>query len=192
MVRIAGQMRKALSSDASQSFRMDTKESSVDAFEEFKAMQKEGWAKFAPMEMITMVPAARLVAFAQIRAGQKVLDVGCGTGVAAVTAARLGAQVTGSDLTPELLERARENSAMGGLAINWREADVESLPFADAEFDVVISQFGHMFAPRPGLAVSEMLRVLKPGGTVAFSTWPADLFMGRMFSRRVGDWRQSP
>jgi 2-polyprenyl-3-methyl-5-hydroxy-6-metoxy-1,4-benzoquinol methylase len=154
----------------------------VDVFEQFKAVQREGWTKFAPMENITTIPAGRLVSFAQVHAGQNVLDVGCGTGVAAVTAARLGAQVTGSDLTPELLERAKENGEIGGFAIDWREADVENLPFKDGEFDVVVSQFGHMFAPRPSVAIAEMLRVLKPGGTIAFSTWPSDLCMGRMFT----------
>lgn len=154
----------------------------MDAFEEFKAAQKAGWAYFAPMEMITSMPAARLVKFAGIRPGQRVLDVGCGTGVVAVTAARLGATVTGLDLTPQLLERARQNSQIAEVQIDWREGDAENLPFEDNSFDVVLSQFAHMFAPRPARALSEMLRVLKPGGTIAFSTWPPDLMMGRMFS----------
>jgi SAM-dependent methyltransferase len=110
-----------------------------------------------------------------------VLDVAGGTGVVAVTAARQGARVTGSDLTPALLERARENAQIAGVEIEWQEADVEKLPFADASYDVVLSQFGHMFAPRPEVAISEMLRVLKPGGTISFSTWPPELFVGRSF-----------
>jgi SAM-dependent methyltransferase len=128
-----------------------------------------------------MLAAVRLVKFAGVHAGQRVLDVGCGTGVVALTAARAGAKVTGLDLTPELLERARFNSQVAGLDIDWHEGDAEELPFADASFDAVLSQYGHMFAPRPEVAVSEMLRVLKPGGTIAFSTWPPDLLMGRMF-----------
>jgi SAM-dependent methyltransferase len=154
----------------------------MDAFETFKNQQKQSWSRFAPMEMITMFPAARLVKFAGVVAGQRVLDVGCGTGVVAITAARLGARVSGIDLTPELLERARHNSKLAELEVDWREGDVEKMPFADGEFDVVLSQFGHMFAPQPGVAIAEMLRVLKPGGTIAFSTWPPDLFMGRVFS----------
>jgi SAM-dependent methyltransferase len=153
----------------------------VDPFEAFKAAQKQGWAHFAPLEMITTIPAARLVKFAGVRAGQHVLDVACGTGVVAITAARMGAKVSGIDLTPELLERARSNSQVAGVEIDWREGDVEKLPFNDGRFDVVLSQFGHMFAPRPSLALAEMLRVLKAGGTIAFSTWPPELFMGRMF-----------
>jgi ubiquinone/menaquinone biosynthesis C-methylase UbiE len=102
--------------------------------------------------------------------------------VVAVTAARIGAQVTGLDLTPALLERARENSQIAAVTIDWREGDVEKLPFQDAAFDVVLSQFGHMFAPRPELATEQMLRVLKPGGTIAFATWPPELFTGRMFA----------
>jgi len=157
-------------------------EINVDPLESFKAAQKQGWAHFAPLETYTTPPAARLVKRSGIRPGDRVLDVACGTGVVATTAARLGARVTGLDLTPELLERARENSRTAGVEIEWREGDVEKLPFDDAVFDVVISQFGHIFAPRPDLALAEMLRVLKPGGTIAFSTWPPELFIGRMFA----------
>jgi ubiquinone/menaquinone biosynthesis C-methylase UbiE len=121
------------------------------------------------------------VKLAGITRGSKVLDVGCGTGVVALTAARLGADVTGIDLTPELVGHARENAALMGLAVAFSEGDAEALPFADATFDVVVSQFAHMFAPRPEIAIKEMLRVLKPGGTIAFSTWPPEHFVGRMF-----------
>ena len=154
----------------------------MDKFASFKAAQKEGWAHFAPYETHTTPCAAMLVKRAGVRAGQRVLDVACGTGVVSVTAARLGAHVTSLDLTPELLHRARENAQIAGVEINWNEGDVEKLPFADASFDVVLSQFGHIFAPQPEVAVGEMLRVLKPGGTIAFSTWPPDFFVGRMFA----------
>jgi ubiquinone/menaquinone biosynthesis C-methylase UbiE len=154
----------------------------MDQFAAFKEAQKQGWAHFVPVEMGTMIPAVRLVKFARIQPGQRVLDVACGTGVVALTAARAGAQVTGLDLTPELIERARYNSQLAGVKIDWHEGDAEKLPFPDANFDAVLSQYGHMFAPRPEVAVAEMLRVLKPGGSVAFSTWPPDLLMGRMFS----------
>jgi len=158
----------------------------LDTFEAFKASQKQGWAHFAPLEMFTTLPAARLVRFASVRGGQKILDVACGTGVVAITAARAGATASGIDLTPELLERARENSRIAGVDVDWREGDVEKLPFNDGSFDVVLSQFGHIFAPRPTVAVAEMLRVLKPGGTIAFSTWPPELFTGRMFRLVAG------
>ena len=154
----------------------------MDPFEAFKANQKLGWAHFAPLEAITTPSAARLVKRAGILPGQRVLDVACGTGVVSVTAARLGAHVTGLDLTPELLQRARENSGIAAIEIDWHEGDVEKLPFADVSFDAVLSQFGHIFAPRPEVAIAEMLRVLKPGGTIAFSTWPPELFIGRMFA----------
>src|SRR5947207_1584683 len=95
---------------------------SEDAIAEFKNAQRQGWKHFAPLEALTTPAAARLVKFAKVRAGQNVLDVGCGTGVAAITAARVGARVRGIDLTPELLERARENA---------RIANVESI-FAKA------------------------------------------------------------
>jgi SAM-dependent methyltransferase len=153
----------------------------MDAFAQFKESQKQGWAHFAPIETFTTPPAARLIAHSKLSAGQRVLDVGCGTGVVAITAARAGAQVAGLDLTPQLLERARENAQLANVTVDWREGDVEQLPFDNAAFDVVLSQFGHMFAPRPDVAIGEMLRVLKPGGTIAFSTWPPELFMGRIF-----------
>lgn len=153
----------------------------MDPFAQFKDAQKQGWAHFAPLEAWTTPAAARLVRHAGVTGSQRVLDVACGTGVVAITAARLGARVSGLDLTPELLERARENSRLVNLDIDWREGDVEMLPFEDAAFDVVLSQFGHMFAPRPDVTVAELLRVLKPGGTIAFSTWPPELFVGRTF-----------
>ena len=153
----------------------------MDPFESFKAAQKLGWATFAPFEAITTPCAARLVKRAGVRAGQRVLDVACGTGVVSVTAARNGARVTGLDLTPALLERARENARIAGVEVDWHNGDVEKLPFGDQEFDVVLSEFGHIFAPRPEVALGEMLRVLKPGGTIAFSTWPPEMFVGRMF-----------
>jgi len=154
----------------------------MDPIETFKNAQKQGWAHFTPLEIMTTLPAVRLVRHAGVRAGQRLLDVGCGTGVVAVTAARAGARVMGLDLTPELLERARENAQIAEVDIQWHEGDVEQMPFEDAAFDVVVSQYGHMFAPRPDVALNEMLRVLKPGGTIAFSTWPPKLFIGRMFA----------
>jgi SAM-dependent methyltransferase len=99
-----------------------------------------------------------------------------------VTCARRGARVSGLDLTPDLLETARENAKLAGVEIDFHEGDAEQLPFSDSEFDAVLSQFGHMFAPRPQVAIAEMLRVLKPGGTIAFSTWPPDQFIGRAFA----------
>lgn len=151
----------------------------TDPFAQFKQSQKEGWKHFAAMEVLTTAPAARLVHFAGVAKGMRVLDVACGTGVVAVTAARLGAHVKGADLTPQLLERARENSRIAEVDIEWIETDVEHLPFENGEFEVVLSQFGHIFAPRPEAALAQMLRVLRPGGTIAFSTWPAESLSGR-------------
>ncbi len=93
---------------------------SEDAIAEFKEAQRQGWKHFAPLEALTTPAAARLVKFANVRAEQNVLDVGCGTGVAAITAARIGAHVRGVDLTPELLERARENARIANVEIDFR------------------------------------------------------------------------
>jgi SAM-dependent methyltransferase len=153
-----------------------------DPFAKFKAAQRDAWSSFTPVEILTTPPAAKLVKFAQVAQGQRLLDVACGTGVVAVTAARRGAKVSGLDLTPPLLERARQNADIAGVDVEFIEGDAEALPYPDSSFDVVLSQFGHMFAPRPAVALQEMLRVLKAGGRIAFSTWPPEHFTGRMFS----------
>ena len=150
----------------------------MNPIDKMKAAAKEGWSTFAPFESFTGSAAPHLVRFAGINKGDRVLDVGCGTGVLTLTVARAGGIVTGADLTPQLLERARENARLASLEAEFEEADVEDLPYADDLFDVVLSQFGHMFGPQPEVTVKEMTRVLKPGGTLAFSTWPPELMLG--------------
>lgn len=157
---------------------------SPDPISEFKVKQRETWAlgNFADVAVFTTPVAGHLVRFAGVRQGQTVLDVGTGTGVVAITARLKGARVTGLDLTPSLLAKAKETAAVAGLDdMVWHEGDAEALPFPDASFDVVLSQFGHMFAPRPEIVTAEMLRVLRPGGTLAFATWPPEQLIGRLF-----------
>jgi SAM-dependent methyltransferase len=153
-----------------------------DPFAELKKRQREMWASFAPTAMFTTPVAGQLVKFAAIRPGEQVLDIATGTGVVAVTAARAGAHVKALDLSPVLLEDARHNAQVAQVDIEFTEGDAENLPYPDASFDVVLSQFGHMFAPRPDVTVAEMRRVLRPGGRVAFATWPPEHFTGRMFA----------
>jgi SAM-dependent methyltransferase len=155
---------------------------SSDPLAELKSRQRDAWSHFAPLEAVTTLPAASLVRFAAIRPGDEVLDVGCGTGVVAVTAARLGARVKGIDLSPALLDRARTNVSLAEVPAELCEGDVEAMPYPDASFDVVVSQFGHMFAPRHHMATSEMLRVLKPKGRIAFSTWPPEHFSAQLIA----------
>lgn len=154
----------------------------MDPIEQFKGVQKEMWASFTPTEVFTSVAAPSLVRFAGVGTGARLLDVACGTGVVAITAAQRGARVSGIDITPELVARARVNAAIANVELDVKEGDAESLPYPDGTFDIVVSQFGHMFAPRPEVAMREMLRVTKPGGVIAFSTWPPELFVGRFFA----------
>jgi len=154
----------------------------ADPFAKFKAAQRETWATFAPAAIFNTIAAAKLVKFAHVAPGEWVLDIGCGTGIVAVSAARRGAKVSGLDLSPALLERAHSNADTAAFEIDFVEGDAEKLPYPDAMFDVVLSQFGHIFAPRPAVAVQEMIRVLKVGGRIAFSTWPPELFGGLQFA----------
>jgi ubiquinone/menaquinone biosynthesis C-methylase UbiE len=153
-----------------------------DPFVELKKKQREMWASFAPTALFTTPVAAQLVNFAGIQPGEQVLDVATGTGVVAVTAARAGAHVKALDLSPVLLDEARQNAQIAHVNVEFTEGDAEALPYPDASFDVVVSQFGHMFAPRPDVVMSEMRRVLKPGGRVTFATWPPEHFTGKMFA----------
>jgi len=111
-----------------------------------------------------------------------VLDVAAGTGNAAIRAAEKGAKVVASDLTPEMFEDGRRRAEEAGVEIaDWVEADVEALPFEDASFDRIVSSFGAMFAPRHKVAADELVRVLRPGGTIVMSSWLQHGFGGRLF-----------
>ena len=123
-----------------------------------------------------------LVDACDVRKGDKVLDVACGSGNAAIPAGLRGARVTASDLTPSLLEAGRRVAADREVEISWREADAESLPFDDEEFDVVMSCVGVMFAPHHQASADELLRVCRPGGTIGLLNWTPEGFVGQMFS----------
>jgi ubiquinone/menaquinone biosynthesis C-methylase UbiE len=149
---------------------------------------KNMWALGSYNEIaVHLLPvSAHLVSLCNISSDEHVLDVGCGIGNTAITAKRMTGvkKVTGIDITPELLVQAREQASIAEIGkdeIDWKEANVENLPFDDKVFDVVLSSFGHMFAPHPEIAIKEMLRVTKPGGRIAFSTWPSELVNGKLF-----------
>jgi SAM-dependent methyltransferase len=123
-----------------------------------------------------------LVEACGIRSGQRVLDVAAGSGNAAIPAAESGASVVASDLTPELLAAGRALAERRGIGLEWREADAEALPFADAEFDVVMSCLGVMFAPRHRVSAGEVIRVCRPGGTIGLLSWTPEGFIGQMLA----------
>ena len=110
------------------------------------------------------------------------LDVACGTGNAALPAARAGAQVTGLDLAPGLLAAGRRRAEAAGLEIEWVEGDAEDLPFGTDAFDCVFSTFGHMFAPRHKPTAEEMARVCRENGTIAICCWTPEGVTGDVFA----------
>lgn len=116
-----------------------------------------------------------------IPSGARVLDVACGTGNATFPAARAGAIVTGVDIAPNLLEQARARAQAEGLKIQFDEGDAELLPYPDGSFDIVVTMFGAMFAPRPELAAAELVRVCRPGGRIAMANWTPQGFSGKQF-----------
>lgn len=116
-----------------------------------------------------------------VRPGMRVLDVACGTGNLAIPAAHKGAAMTGIDIAPNLLEQARQRAEVDGLKIQFDEGDAEQLPYADASFDLVMSMFGAMFAPRPERVAAELMRVCRPGGSIAMANWTPESFPGKMF-----------
>jgi SAM-dependent methyltransferase len=133
----------------------------------------------------------RIVRRIGVQPGEDVLDVACGTGNAAIRAARAGGTVVGVDLTPELFEAGRREAAAAGVEIEWVQGDAEELPYADESFDVVLSTFGCMFAPRHAVTAHELARVLRPGGRLAVASWTPDGAMGEFF-RSVGAYLPPP
>ena len=123
-----------------------------------------------------------LVEAAGIGSGDRVLDVAAGSGNTAIPAALAGAQVVASDLTPELFERGRQDAAARGAELEWVEADAESLPFPDDDFDAVVSSVGVMFAPHHQATADELVRVCRPGGTIGLINWTPEGFIGQLFA----------
>ena len=150
-----------------------------------KAKHKALWAFGDYPAVATEVIAAlgpRAVEATAIGPDDRVIDVAAGSGNAAIPAARTGAEVVASDLTPELLATGRREAEAEGLDLDWREEDAERLPYDDGEFDVAISVVGVMFAPHHQEAADELVRVVRPGGRIGLVSWTPDGFIGRMFA----------
>jgi SAM-dependent methyltransferase len=146
---------------------------------ELKQKLKAVWTTgdFGKIAPLIQLEADAFVARLDLKPGMKVLDVGCGTGNQSLPAARTGARVTGVDIAPNLLSQAVARATEEGLDTDFREADAEALPFGDGEFDVVLSMFAAMFAPRPQVVVAELLRVCRLGGLIAMANWTPDSFV---------------
>lgn len=153
-------------------------------FNAIKTRQKAAWASgnYAVVGTTLQIVGESLCEALDLRGGQRVLDVAAGNGNATLAAARRWCEVTSTDYVPALLELGRARAAAEGLAnIDFREADVEALPFDDASFDAVVSTFGCMFAPNAARVASEMLRVCKPGGKIGMANWTPEGFIGQLF-----------
>ena len=150
-----------------------------------KAKHRALWASGDyPAVAAELIPALgpELVRACGVKAGDRVLDVGAGSGTAAIPAAEAGAHVTASDLTPELFDAGRRIAAERGVELDWVEADAEALPFADDGYDVVMSCVGAMFAPHHQVTADEMVRVCRPGGTIGMINWTPQGFIGQLFA----------
>ena len=167
---------------------------SVTAEPTLKQRHRTMWASgdYPGMVETFLLPLGpRLVEAAGIERGIRVLDVAAGTGNASLPAAERGAEVVASDLTPELLEAGRQRAESQGLELEWVTADAEDLPFEDASFDVVISSIGAMFAPHHQAVADELVRVCKPGGTIAMLNWTPEGMIGALF-RTMGPFAPPP
>ena len=155
----------------------------IPDFTAVKTKQQATWASGDYAEIATLiVPVAEQLAdAADLRAGSTVLDVATGSGNAAIAAARLGCRVTGIDYVPSLLERGRERAGAERVSIDFRDGDAEEIPFRDASFDATLSVFGSMFAPDQSRVAGELVRVTRPGGTIALASWTPAGFIGQMF-----------
>jgi SAM-dependent methyltransferase len=155
---------------------------------EIKQRARAVWAAgdFDAVAKLILEVGEDIVKRTGVGSDDEVLDVACGTGNASVPAARTGARVTGSDLTPELFESARANASEAGVEIDWVEADAEALPFEDDSYDVVLSTFGCMFAPRHEVAAAEIARVLRPGGRIGICSWTPEGRIGDFFRTIAG------
>lgn len=150
---------------------------------EHNKLQQKTWTAgdFPKMGAELSIVGEMLCESVPIHAGDRVLDVATASGNAALAAARRRAQVTGVDITPALLERARQRASAEGLHIDFQLGDATALAFADASFDVVMSTFGAIFAPNPEKTAAEMARVCRSGGKIAMANWVPEGFLGKLF-----------
>ncbi len=155
----------------------------IPNLEGVKASQKATWESgdFGQIARTIENVAEDFMARQPLWPGAHVLDVACGTGNLAVLAAGRGCVVSGIDIASNLIDQARTRAATKGLRIDFKEGDVETLPFGDGQFDLAVSTFGVMFAPRPEVAVAELRRVTKPGGQITLANWTPEGFVGKMF-----------
>lgn len=160
-----------------------TPAATIPDFDTIKQRQNATWASgdYAVIGTRLQIVGETLVEAADIRAGERVLDVAAGNGNATLAAARRFAQVTSSDYVPHLLEKGAARAKADGYDIRFQVADAEALPFDDGAFDVAISTFGAMFTPQHLRTAREMTRVVRSGGRIALANWTPEGFIGELF-----------
>lgn len=163
--------------------RQESAAAAVTDLVALKARQQATWASgdFAVIGTTLQIVGEELAEAVDVKAGESVIDVAAGNGNATLAAARRFAEVTSTDYVPHLLAKAEARARAESLAVRFRVADAESLPFGDAAFDVALSTFGVMFAADHGRAAAELLRVVRPGGRIGLANWTADGFLGDVF-----------
>lgn len=149
-----------------------------------KTRQQATWSSgdFSIIGTTLQIVGENLCETVDIRAGQRVLDVACGNGNATLAAARRWATTTGLDYVPALLADAAARAKAEKLPVTLVEGDAENMPFKSGEFDVVLSTFGVMFAPDHQRAANELLRVVRPGGSIGLANWTPDGFVGKLLA----------
>jgi len=170
-----------------------TTKPAVPDFTAIKQRQQATWASgdFAIIGVTLQGVGEELAEAIDVRAGERVIDIAAGNGNATLAAARRFAEVTSTDYVPALLDKGRARAAAEGLQVDFRVADAEDLPYADASFDVALSTFGAMFTPDHTRPAREMLRVVRSGGRIGLANWTPEGFIGQLF-KVIGNYIPAP
>jgi ubiquinone/menaquinone biosynthesis C-methylase UbiE len=169
---------------AQECHRVEAPQAPAADYDAIKQKQQATWASgdYAAIGATLQIVGESLAEAADIRAGERVLDIAAGNGNATLAAARRFARVTATDYVPALLEKGRARAKAEGFDVEFKMADAENLPFEDGAFDVALSTFGAMFTPQHERPAHEMLRAVRPGGRIGLANWTPEGFIGQLFT----------